>query len=79
MTHKSVDPDEVMKTVVTMNEEYYDLMQKAQITWNGGIPLIILASFMAIQINIILSRNPEFELLLVDALIRNKEKKNEEI
>lgn len=70
----SVDLDEVMETVVTMNGEYHDLMQKAQKTWNGGIPLEILAYFMAVQINLIISRNSEFELLLVDALIRQKEK-----
>lgn len=70
----SISPDKIMNTVVTMNEEYHNLMQNAQTTWNGGIPLKILASFMAVQINVILSKNPEFELLLAEALLRQRER-----
>ena len=72
----NISLEKTHQTVVAMNDDYHDLMQKAQVTWNGGVPLQILASFLAVQINLIISRNPEFEGLLVEALIRQKEMDN---
>lgn len=68
---------EITKCVIKIVDDYHDTMQEAQKTWEGkGVPLPILALVHAIQIDQIISKNPEFELLLVQALIRQKEKRN---
>lgn len=68
---------EITKCVTKIIDDYHDTMQEAQKTWGGkGVPLPILALVHALQIDQIISKNPEFELLLVEELIRQKEKRD---